>query len=75
MAIAIGKGTAAPGASAGILLADQGISETGGCQRTVADREGFEPSVPLEEYDGLAIRWFKPLTHLTACHNRNSRIC
>ena len=31
----------------------------------MADREGFEPSVPLSEYDGLANRWFQPLTHLS----------
>ena len=31
----------------------------------LADREGFEPSVRLLTYDGLAIRWFKPLTHLS----------
>jgi hypothetical protein len=30
-----------------------------------AVREGFEPSVPLSKYDGLANRWFQPLTHLT----------
>ncbi len=30
-----------------------------------AVRERFELSVPLSKYDGLANRWFKPLTHLT----------
>ena len=30
----------------------------------MADREGFEPSVPGKGYGGLAIHWFKPLTHL-----------
>lgn len=34
-------------------------------RKCVADREGFEPSVPLTKYDGLAIRWFQPLTHLS----------
>lgn len=34
---------------------------------TVAEREGFEPSVPFE-YAVLAGLWFKPLTHLsTSC--------
>ncbi len=32
---------------------------------SIAVREGFEPSVPLSKYDGLANRWFQPLTHLT----------
>lgn len=31
----------------------------------MADREGFEPSVPDYRYGGLAIHWFKPLTHLS----------
>ena len=30
-----------------------------------AEREGFEPSVPVSEYDGLANRWFQPLTYLS----------
>ena len=30
-----------------------------------AVREGFEPSVHVSTYDGLANRWFQPLTHLT----------
>ena len=34
--------------------------------RRLADREGFEPSEPREELGGLAIHWFKPLTHLPA---------
>jgi hypothetical protein len=28
-----------------------------------AEEEGFEPSVDLANYDGLANRWFQPLTH------------
>ena len=31
----------------------------------MAEREGFEPSVQLESYGGLANRWFQPLTHLS----------
>lgn len=31
----------------------------------IAEREGFEPSVPFAQYDGLANRWFQPLTHLS----------
>ena len=34
--------------------------------RSMAVREGFEPSVHLSAYDGLANRWFQPLTHLTS---------
>jgi hypothetical protein len=30
-----------------------------------AEREGFEPSVPITEYDGLANRSFRPLRHLS----------
>ena len=30
-----------------------------------AEREGFEPSVPVSQYDGLANRWFQPLTYLS----------
>ena len=29
----------------------------------MAEREGFEPSVQLASYGGLANRWFQPLTH------------
>ena len=32
-----------------------------------AERAGFEPAVPDKEYDGLANRWFQPLTHLSGC--------
>jgi hypothetical protein len=31
----------------------------------VAERGGFEPPVPFDKYDGLANRWFQPLTHLS----------
>jgi hypothetical protein len=31
----------------------------------VAETEGFEPSVPNYQYDGLANRWFQPLTHVS----------
>ena len=31
----------------------------------MADKEGFEPSVQNYPYGGLAIHWFKPLTHLS----------
>ena len=33
-----------------------------------AVRGGFEPPVPFSRYDGLANRWFQPLTHLTSYH-------
>ena len=32
----------------------------------MAETEGFEPSVPHSGYDGLANRWFQPLTHVSA---------
>ena len=32
----------------------------------VAETEGFEPSVPNYQYDGLANRWFQPLTHVSS---------
>ena len=31
----------------------------------MAEGEGFEPSVQLASYGGLANRWFQPLTHLS----------
>jgi uncharacterized membrane protein len=34
-------------------------------EKRKAVTEGFEPSVPLSEYVGLANRWFQPLTHVT----------
>lgn len=34
-------------------------------ERGMADTEGFEPSVPVARYDGLANRWFQPLTHVS----------
>jgi hypothetical protein len=39
----------------------------------LAGREGFEPSVALEDYAGLANLWFKPLTHLP--HQTSDGIC
>ena len=30
-----------------------------------AERAGFEPAIPVSQYDGLANRWFQPLTHLS----------
>jgi hypothetical protein len=38
---------------------------TAGRHAEFAEGEGFEPSVPLSKYDGLANRWFQPLTHLS----------
>ena len=32
---------------------------------TLAEKGGFEPPVPLAEYDSLANCWFQPLTHLS----------
>ena len=32
----------------------------------MAEREGFEPSVPLTQYTGLAVQHLKPLSHLSA---------
>jgi hypothetical protein len=34
-------------------------------QSVVAETEGFEPSVRMYPYDGLANRWFQPLTHVS----------
>ena len=33
--------------------------------RAMAEREGFEPSVPVYWYGSLAGNWFQPLTHLS----------
>ena len=32
----------------------------------LAEREGFEPSVPRKEYTGLAVQHLQPLSHLSA---------
>ena len=32
----------------------------------LAETEGFEPSVRHSPYDGLANRWFQPLTHISS---------
>jgi hypothetical protein len=32
---------------------------------SLAETEGFEPSVQMYPYDGLANRWFQPLTHVS----------
>jgi hypothetical protein len=34
----------------------------------VAEREGFEPSVPLSKYGSLANYSFRPLRHLSLLH-------
>jgi hypothetical protein len=36
-----------------------------GFEMVLAERERFELSVQVSPYDGLANRWFKPLTHLS----------
>ena len=36
----------------------------------LAETEGFEPSVPNYRYDGLANRWFQPLTHVSGAWQR-----
>ena len=41
--------------------------------KELAETEGFEPSVPYSQYDGLANRWFQPLTHVSK-HGLNARL-
>jgi hypothetical protein len=36
----------------------------------LAETEGFEPSVQMYPYDGLANRWFQPLTHVSGSQRR-----
>ena len=53
--------------------------DSGGLLRTpmewqLAETEGFEPSVPFAQYDGLANRWFQPLTHVSACASSARRL-
>src|SRR5579862_7094524 len=38
--------------------------------RRMAEREGFEPSVPVTQYARLAIWCLRPLGHLSALRNR-----
>ena len=40
----------------------------------LAETEGFEPSVPNYQYDGLANRWFQPLTHVSVPMAAGGRI-
>ena len=40
----------------------------------VAETEGFEPSVQMYPYDGLANRWFQPLTHVSGSQQRGHAI-
>src|SRR3546814_2407922 len=40
----------------------------------VAETEGFEPSVPFAQYDGLANRWFQPLTHVSRSEEHTSEL-
>ncbi len=35
-------------------------------ERRLAERGGFEPPVPREQYHGLANRCFRPLSHLSS---------
>jgi hypothetical protein len=35
----------------------------------LAERGGFEPPVKVSPYDGLANRWFQPLTHLSGLNH------
>ena len=39
-----------------------------------AEKGGFEPPVPLAEYDSLANCWFQPLTHLSSVVNCGAKI-
>ncbi len=36
----------------------------------LAETPGFEPGVPYSGYDGLANRWFQPLTHVSRALGR-----
>lgn len=44
-----------------LLLQRKEVSRHYNC----AVRAGFEPAVPVFQYDSLANCWFQPLTHLT----------
>lgn len=39
-------------------------------RKRMAEREGFEPSVPRKQYTGLAVQHLKPLSHLSALKSR-----
>ena len=39
-----------------------------------AEKGGFEPPVPLAEYDSLANCWFQPLTHLSVVRIAGAKI-
>lgn len=40
----------------------------------LAETPGFEPGVPQLGYDGLANRWFQPLTHVSGSQRRRRPI-
>ena len=40
----------------------------------MAETEGFEPSVQMYPYDGLANRWFQPLTHVSKARTSRVRV-
>ena len=40
----------------------------------LAEREGFEPSVPVTQYARLAIWCLRPLGHLSASKNEKERL-
>ncbi len=42
--------------------------------QTLAERQGFEPWVPISRYDDLANRSFRPLRHLSISFTKNVRI-
>ena len=43
-------------------------------QYKVAEREGFEPSIQNNPYDGLANRCLKPLGHLSTNNHLNQKL-
>ena len=55
---------------------DTHCNTTGGAIRTLkAERGGFEPPVPVTQYDSLANCWFQPLTHLSLGFSTAERSC
>ena len=42
--------------------------------KMLAETERFELSVPYSQHDGLANRWFQPLTHVSGSQQRGRAI-
>ncbi len=52
----------------------KGLNINENVKSLLAEREGFEPSVPVSQYDSLANCSFRPLRHLSLIHFGNANV-